>query len=76
MGGSSISSNKPLTVFTGRDPEYSVDDYLNAVTTNLIFNVGHELVNTPLHQNWIHRRRALIQTRLDAQPKNGFQFYL
>ena len=31
MGGSSITSNKPLMVFTGTDPEYSVEDYLNAV---------------------------------------------
>ena len=28
MGGSSISSNKPLMVITGADPEYSVEDYL------------------------------------------------
>ena len=34
MGGSSITSNKPLMVFTGTDPEYSVEDYLNAVTAN------------------------------------------
>ena len=27
MGGSSISSNKPLMVFTGTDSEYSVEDY-------------------------------------------------
>ena len=32
MGGSSIQSNQSLMVFTGRDPEYSVEDYLNAVT--------------------------------------------
>ena len=30
MGGSSITSNKTLMVFTGTDPEYSVEDYLNA----------------------------------------------
>ena len=29
MGGSSITSNKSLMVFTGTDPEYSVEDYLN-----------------------------------------------
>ena len=29
-------------LFTGRDPEYSVEDYLNAVTVNLIKNIGHE----------------------------------
>ena len=28
IGGSSISSHKPLMVFTGTDPEYSVEDYL------------------------------------------------
>ena len=34
MGGSSISSDKPLVVFAGTDPEYSVENYLNAVTAN------------------------------------------
>ena len=50
MFGSSKKSKKPLLVFTGTDPEYSVEDYLNAVTANLILNIGPE---TPLHQNWI-----------------------
>ena len=53
-------------VFTGTDPEYSVEDYLNAVTANLILNIGPESINTPLHQNWIHRRTSLIQTTLDG----------
>ena len=39
MGGSSISTNKPLIVFTGADPEYSVENYLNAVTAKLILNI-------------------------------------
>ena len=34
MGGSSITSNKPLIVFTGTDPECSGEDYLNGVTAN------------------------------------------
>ena len=46
MGGSSIASNKPLIVFTGTDPEYSVEDYLNTVTANLILNIGPEPINT------------------------------
>ena len=37
MGGSSITSNKPLMVFTGADPEYSVEDYSNAVTANFFY---------------------------------------
>ena len=72
MDGSSITSNKPLMVFTGTDPEYSVEDYLNAVTANLILNIGHEPINTPLHQNWIHRRTALIQTTLDGAAQKWF----
>ena len=72
MGGSSITSNKPLMVFTGTDPEYSVEDYLNAVTANLTLNIGPEPINTPLHQNWIHRRTALIQTTLDGAAQKWF----
>ena len=66
MGGSSITSNKLLMVFTGTDPEYSVEDYLNAVTANLNVNIGPKPIITPLHQNWMHRRTALIQTTLDG----------
>ena len=48
-------------VFTGTDPEYSVEDYLNAVTANLILNIGPELKNT-----------ALIQTTLDDAAQKYF----
>ena len=72
MGGSSITSNKPLIVFTEIDPEYSVEGYLNAVTANLNLNIGPEPINTPLHQNWIHRRTALIQTTLDGAAQKWF----
>ena len=56
-------------VFTGRNPEYSVEDYLNAVRANLILNIGPEPIITPLHQNWIHRRTALIQTALQTAQR-------
>ena len=72
MGGSSKPTNKPIMVFLGIDPEYSVEDYLNAVTANLILNIGLERLNTPLHQNWIHRRTALIQTTLDGAAQKWF----
>ena len=72
MGGSSITSNKPLMVFAGTDPEYSVEDYLNAVTAILILNLGPEPINTTLHQNWIHRRTTLIQTTLDGAAQKWF----
>ena len=34
MGGSSTKSIKPPMLFTGTDPGYSVEDYLNTVTAN------------------------------------------
>ena len=49
MGGLSITSNKPLMVFTRTDPEYSAEDYLSAVATNLILYIVPEPVKTPLH---------------------------
>ena len=72
MGGASISSNKPLMVIKDTDPEFSVEDYLNAVTAELILDVGPEPVNTPLYQNWIHNRTALIQTTLDGAAQKWF----
>ena len=35
-------------------------------------NIGPEPINTPLHQNWIHRRTALIQTTLDGAAQKWF----
>ena len=60
MGGSPIPSKKPLMAFSVTDPEYSVEGYLNAVKANLVLNKGPEPLNTPLHQNYIHRCAALI----------------
>ena len=63
-------------VCTGTDPEYSVENYLNAVTSNLILNIGFEPVKTPLHQTLIHRRTALIQTTLDGAAQKLFSFLI
>ena len=71
-----MTSNKPLMVFTGTDPEYSVEVYLNAVTAKLVLNIGPEPINTPLHRNWIHSSTAIIQTTLDGAAQKAFQFYL
>ena len=70
MGGSSITSNKPLMVLT--------DTYLlcrrlpKCSQSKFILNIGLEPVNMPFHQNWIHRRTALIQTTLDGAAQQWF----
>ena len=72
MGGSSVTHNKPLMVFTGTDREYSVEDFLNAATANLILNICPEPISTPLHLNCIHRCTALLQTTLDDAVQKCF----
>ena len=51
MGGSAVSSNKPLMIFTGTDSDYSVEDYLNAVTANLMTN-KHNIRNQPHYSKY------------------------
>ena len=72
MGGSSITSNKPLMLFTGTNPGYSVEDYLHAVTINLISNIDPEPIIIPFNQKWIHMRTALIQTHQDGTAQSFF----
>ena len=74
LGESSITSNKSLMVFTGTDPEYSKEDYLNAVTANQFLNIGPEPINTPLHQNWIHKRTTSIQSTVDGAAQKWLKF--
>ena len=50
-----------------------IEGYFNAVTANLILNIGSEPVNL---QNWIHRRTALIQTTLDGAVDKWFSVLL
>ena len=72
LGKSPMSSSKPLMVFTGTVPEYSIKDNLYAVKANLFPNKGPDLINTPPHQNWILRRKASVQTTFDGAAQNGF----
>ena len=58
-------------IFTGTDPEYPVGEYLNAVTVNLILNIGPKPVNTPIHQNWI-LWLALFETTFNGTTQNWF----
>ena len=70
------STQQIIFLITETDPKDSVEDYLNAVTATLILNIGPEPVSIPLHQNWIHRCTALIQTTLDggAQKRGSVLF--
>ena len=49
-----------------------MEDDLNAVISILILNLGPDAMITPLHQNWIQRRTAIIQTTLNGAAQKGF----
>ena len=76
MAGSSLTSNKPLMLFTGTDRNDLVENYLNVVRANLLLNIGPESSYTLLHQNWAHRHTALIQTNLDGAAHKRFSIFL
>ena len=45
-------------VFTGTDPEYSVEDYLNAVTANIILNIDlNQLIHHFIKIGYIDAQR-------------------
>ena len=64
-GGSSISSNN-LLIYSQEQTLITQSTLFNAVTAHLILNIGPEPIKTPLYQNWIHRRTALIQATIDG----------
>ena len=72
MGGSFVSSNKLLMVFSGSNPEYLVEGYLNAFTAISVLNIDPEPRKTPLHPNWIRRLTAVIHTTLDGAAQKWF----
>ena len=74
IGRSSITSNTPPTLFTGTDPEYLVEDYLNAVTTNLISNIGPQLIHTPLTKIGFVDKKHWYKLHLKVQLKIFFSF--
>ena len=75
MAESTITSSKVLMVFTGTIPEYSVESFLNTVTANLLIKLGTKSVITPLHQNWIHKRTALVQTTINGAAQKWFSAF-
>ena len=72
MGRSYVASIRSFLIFRGTDPKYSVEAYFNALTANLNLVIRPEDINTTRHQNWIHRRTALIQITLDEAAQKVY----
>ena len=62
--GSSVPIQQSLRPFDGTDPTYTTEDFLNAITANMVMTAGPEQTDSPFHETWILKRIAMIQTDL------------
>ena len=53
-----------LRPFDGTDPTYTTEDFLNAITANMVMTAGPEQTDSPYHEAWILKQIAMIQTAL------------
>ena len=55
---------KSLRPFDGTDPNYTKEDFLNAITANMVMTEGPEQNDSPYHETWFLKRIGMIQTAL------------
>ena len=61
---------RSLIPFDDTDPFYTTENFLNAITANMVMTAGPEQIDSPYHESWILKRITMIQTALiaPAQP--------
>ena len=62
--GGSVPMQQSLRPFDGTDPTYTTEDFLTAITANIVITAGPEQIDSPFHETWILKRIAMIQTAL------------
>ena len=62
--GGSVPTLQSLRPFDGTDPSYKTEDFLNAITANMVMTAGPEQTDLPFDETWILKRIAMIQTAL------------
>ena len=62
--GCSVPLQQSLRPFDGIDPTYTTEDFLNAITANMVMTAGPEQTDSSYHEALILKRIAMIQTAL------------
>ena len=62
--GGLVPMQQCLRLFDGTDHTYTTEDFLNAITANLVMTTGPEQTDSPFHEAWNLKRIAMIQTAL------------
>ena len=53
-----------LRPFDSTNHTYTTEDFLNAITANMVMTAGLEQIDSPFHEIWILKRIVMIQTAL------------
>ena len=62
--GGSVPMQQSLRPFDGTDPTYTTEDFLNAITANMVMTAGPEQTDSRFYEAWILKRIAMTQTAL------------
>ena len=62
--GGSVPMQQSRRPFGGTYPTYTTEDFLNAITTNMVMTTGPVQTDSLYHETWILKRIAMIQTAL------------
>ena len=61
-----------LRPFDGTNPTYTTEDFLNAITANMVRATGPEQTDAPYHEAWILKQIAMIQTALIGSTQQWY----
>ena len=67
--GGSVPMQQSLRPFDGTDPTYKTEEFLKAITSNMLMKAGPEQTDSPFHEAWILKRIAMIKTALKGPAK-------
>ena len=62
--GGSVHMQHSLTPFDGTDPTYTTEDFLNAITANMVMTSGPDETDSSYHEALILKQIAMIKTAL------------
>ena len=61
-----------LRPFDGTEPTQTTEDFLNAITANMVMRAEPEQTDSIYHEIWILTRIAIIQTALNGPEQQWY----
>ena len=70
--GGLVPTQQSLRPFDSTDPAYTTENFLNAITANIVMTAGPEQTDSLFHEAWIQKRIAMIQTTLNGPAQQWY----